>query len=483
MPTVNTASLREEFEACQAKFHRLCQQDKVSPECEVLFDGLLMLMRLMMTVLMEKTTRKGSKNSSLPSSRTSPDETATGKSGTRGKGPDAKIHDNAHTRKVTHTTVSAVTECSGCGRDIARVECSGHETRTRMDIVFEIRTEHVEAEIKTCPHCRAETRGAFPDNMPGPLQYGHGIIAFATHLLSAQMVPLRRVAQTLKALLGHSIAEATLLAWIWRLHEALAGWEAQATRQLLASPILHADETSIRIDKKNHWLHSYSAGDLTLSFCHPNRGCAAMDDLNIIPRYRGILIHDRWASYLSYDNCDHAFCGAHLLRDLQFIIDSNNHAWARSMKKLLKETTHKVGKSKRKKLTEQDHKTVRKRYRTILTKAKRELPEPPRRTSGKRGRVAKSDAENLHAAFTRYETEILRFARNPDVAFTNNRSERDIRMAKVKQKVSGCFRSPKYAAAYCRISSYLKSMGYKGYNPLTAIQIALMGNAEKMIGN
>ena len=229
--------------------------------------------------------------------------------------------------------MSAVTECSGCGRDIARVECAGHEKRTRMDLVFEIRTEHVEAEIKTCPDCHTETRGAFPDNMPGPLQYGHGIIAFAVHLLTAQMVPLRRVAQTLKALLEHSISEATLLAWIWRLHEALAAWEAQATRQLLASPILHADETSIRIDKKNHWLHSDSAGDLTLAFVHPNRGCAAMDQLNIIPRYRGILIHDRWASYLSYDKCDHALCVAHLLRNFQFIIDSNNHAWAKSIKK------------------------------------------------------------------------------------------------------------------------------------------------------
>ena len=266
MPTVNTASLREEFEAYQAKFRRLCEQGKVSQECEVLFDGLLMLMRLMLTVFMEKTTRKGSTNSSLPSSRTSPDETAAGKSGAKGKGPDQKIHDNAHTRKVTETTVSAVTECSGCGRDMARVECSGHEKRTRKDIVFEVRTEHVEAEIKTCPDCHTETRGTFPDDMPGPLQYGHGIIAFATHLLTAQMVPLRRVAQTMKALIGHSIAEATLLAWIWRLHEALAEWEQLATEQLLASPILHADETSIRIDGKNHWLHSYSAGDLTLSF-------------------------------------------------------------------------------------------------------------------------------------------------------------------------------------------------------------------------
>ena len=180
--------------------------------------------------------------------------------------------------------MSAVTECSDCGRDMARVECSGHEKRTRMDIVFNLRTEHVEAEIRICPDCHTETRGSFPNDMPGPLQYGHGTFAFTTHLLSAQMVPLRRVAQTMEARIGHGNAEATLLAWIWRLHEALAGREEHATSQLLASPILHADETSTRIDAKNHWLHSYSTGELTLSFRHPNRGRAAMDDLNIIPR-------------------------------------------------------------------------------------------------------------------------------------------------------------------------------------------------------
>lgn len=118
MPTVNKVSLREEFDACRERFHSLREQGKVSPECEVLFSGLLMLMQLMqlmLTVFMEKATRKGSRNSGLPSSQTPPDETATGRPGTKGKGPDPKVHDSASVRKVTETTVSAVTECSGCG--------------------------------------------------------------------------------------------------------------------------------------------------------------------------------------------------------------------------------------------------------------------------------------------------------------------------------------------------------------------------------
>ena len=124
---------------------------------------------------------------------------------------------------------------------------------------------------------------------------------------------------------------------------------------------------------------------------------------------------------------------------------------------------------------------LRRRYRTILTQAKRELPEIPPRADGQRGRIAKSDAHNLRERLKTYETEVLRFAEDPDVSFTNNRAERDLRMSKVKQKVSGCFRTGTCAHAWCRISSYLQSAAAQGYNPLVAIQIALAGNAANLI--
>ena len=151
------------------------------------------------------------------------------------------------------------------------------------------------------------------------------------------------------------------------------------------------------------------------------------------------------------------------------------------MGKRLLETCRKVREQDGKALDEPAFKAARKRYRTLLTQAKRELPDPPARLDGQRGRIARSDAENLHEALAKHETEVLRFARDPDVPFTNNRAERDIRMAKVKQKVSGCFRTVRHAQAHCRISSYLQSMACQSYNPLTAIQIALNGNAAAMI--
>jgi len=479
--TVNKASLRSEFGALKAHSKSLCADGKMGPEVRALVEALLALFQVLMAVVMEKNTPKGSDNSGLPSSRTEADETARPRPGSRGKGPKCRAAGDGPNRLVVEKRTAPVVECGTCGCGLEGVAPADRERRVLVDIVFETRETTVEAEIKTCPRCRTETRGAFPDDMPGPLQYGHGVVAFATHLLAAQMVPLRRTAQTLKALTGRTIAEATLLAWLMRLHEALADWEKAAIESLLAMPALHADETGLRIDRKNYWLHSLGAGDLTVKLVHRRRGRVAIDELGVIPRYGGVLVHDRWASYFAYGNCDHALCGAHLLRDLQFVEDAHGHAWARRMAGLLGETCRKVRGLDAKALGEKDFKAVRKRYRTILTQAKKELPKAPERLDGKRGRVARSDAENLHEALVKHEVAALRFARDPDVPFTNNRAERDIRMAKVKQKISGCFRTLRQAEAHCRISSYLQSMALQGYNPLTAIQIALNGNAANMI--
>jgi len=152
------------------------------------------------------------------------------------------------------------------------------------------------------------------------------------------------------------------------------------------------------------------------------------------------------------------------------------YGWARNMKRLLQESCAKVSRSDEKRLSDQALANLRKRYRNILTRGEKELPPIPPKPSGKRGKLAKSDAHNLHERLRTYESAVLLFAEDPYVYFTNNQAERDLRMAKVKQKVSGCFRTEIYAHAYCRISSYLQTMANKGYNPLIAIQMALAGD-------
>jgi transposase-like protein len=312
-------------------------------------------------------------------------------------------------------------------------------------------------------------------DLSGPLQYGAGIKAYVLNLLVAQMLSLKRAQQSIRTLIGTIISEATILKYVMQLHHALADWEQAAIEQLLDMPAMHVDETSLRVDRKNHWIHVYCAGDITCKFLHPKRGKEAIEAIGVIPRYGGVVIHDCWASYLAYDHCGHGLCGSHLLRELVFVIDANGYAWATNMKRLLQETCAKVSKRKRKKLTKTEYTNLQTRFRNSLTRGEKELPPVPPRQNGKRGRIAKSDAHNLWERLKQYEEAVLLFARVSHVSFTNNRAERDLRMSKVKQKVSGCFRTSRYAEAYCRISSYLQTMANQGYNPLVAIQMALSG--------
>ena len=377
-----------------------------------------------------------------------------------------------------------VDACQRCGEDLTDAACTGRERRTLIDIVFEKVVRHVDAQIKHCARCHTETRACFPHQMPGPLQYGPGIKAYVVHLLIAQMLSLKRVTQSMHALIGQH----PLRGHAPRLrrtapsragpvgeprHRAPARLTGDARRRDLVArgPQESLDSCLQRRDT------------FTVKCLHPKRGCEAIEAIGILPRYTGVAVHDCWASYLSYAHCDHALCGAHLLRELTFIVDAHDYAWAKRMKRLLLGACHQVSKRDDKMLSASEYKALQKRYRTILTQGARELPThptSPKRPARQSGQIR--CPQSVGADARSYETAVLRFAKHPDVAFTNNRAERDLRMAKVKQKVSGCFRTRKYAQAYCRISSYLQSMANQGYNPLVAIQIALAGRALDNMG-
>jgi len=474
MGTVNKIRVREEVDLLKQEFEQLCSDGKVSPETRVLVNSLLVVVELILSIFLEKTTRKGNRNSSIPSSQTEKDETATNHCTTTGKGKQVNGC-VGNTRVKESVTTAQVEVCDICGMVLDTVACLGHERRTKIDIVFEKVVEHIDAEIKQCPNCEATVKGRFPDDMPGKLQYGNGLKAFAIHLVISQMVALNRVQKQIAAMIGSVISEASLLKFVLRLYQSLEAWESKAIDRLLQAPSMHVDETSFRVEGKNHWIHVYSSGGTTLKVLHRKRGKEAIEGLNIIPRYGGVIIHDCWASYLSYDHCGHGLCGSHLLRELTFVVDSNQYRWARNLKKVLQQTCRTVAQRPEKCLTEQEYANLQKRYRNILTRGSKELPKIPLKPKGKRGRIAKSDAHNLWERLKKHEAAVLLFAKEPHVPFTNNRAERDLRMAKVKQKISGCFRRKQYAQAYCRISSYLQTMASQGTNPLVAIQMALAG--------
>ena len=482
MASLDKTSVRTEVGRLKIDFEKLCADGKITAESKALMMSMFMIVELILSIFLEKTTKKDNKNSSIPSSQTGKDESSLGHQGSNGKGKKETDTLAKNTRVHEQVTVSTVNTCDVCAEDLTGVPCTQHERRTKIDIIFEKVVEHVDAEIKQCPACKATVKGKFPAAMHGPLQYGDGLKAFVINLLVCQMVSLNRVQKLVHSMIGEVIAESTLLKFVLRLYQALEAWELDAIEQLLKAPAINVDETSLRVDKLNHWLHVYSAGDITLKLLHRKRGKAAIGAIDIIPRYGGVIIHDCWASYLSYLHCGHGLCGSHLLRELTFIFESNSYVWARNMKRLLQETCVKVSKSEDKKLGDKDLANLQKRYRAILTRGAKELPVIPPKPSGKRGKLAKSAAHNLLERFQAHEASVLLFAKDPHVSFTNNRAERDLRMSKVKQKVSGCFRTEIYALAYCRISSYLQTMANKGYNPLVAVQLALAGELDSMRG-
>lgn len=477
MASINKQSVREEFDKLKNSFDGLVKSGKVTPESKMLFDSLFLLVGIIMSIFMEKITRKDSNNSSIPPSQTKQDETTDNElKNKQGKNKkDHHITQIENIRTVEIVTPMVVSNCNNCGADLTETACSCVERRTKIDIVFEKVVEHVDAEVKECPQCNHLNKAEFPKDMHGPLQYGNGVKAFVVQLLVTQMISLNRAAAMVYQLIGQTISEATMLSFIMRVYLALEDWEIDTKQQLLNTAVINTDETSLRVNKKNYWIHVYSAGDITLKLLHEKRGKEAIKDFGIIAKYGGIIVHDCWASYLSYRHIEHGLCGSHILRELQFLIDANNYRFAKNMRRLLQLACKMVSQSKDKCLDANSYAKLDKLYKQILVNGSKELPAIPEKTTSNRGKVAKSDAHNLWERLDRYNDAVLLFAKNPAVPFTNNRAERDLRMAKVKQKVSGCFRTEKYAKVYCRVSSYLQTMNSKGVNPLVAISMALNG--------
>ena len=286
MAYVNKQSLRTEFDALKHQFEELSAVGKVTPESGALFKALLMLFELMVAVFLEKATKKDHKNSSLPSSQVDKDETSLS-ANPSGKGLKQNTDRFANSRTVETVEISTVDCCETCGEDLHHQPPKAYERRTKIDLVFEKVVQHRDAEIKTCPTCQSTTKGDFPADLTSPLQYGLGIKAYILELVIAQMVSLNRVQKLLQTLLGSVLSQATLLKYILQLDQALIDWEQRSIAQLLAAPVLNVDETSMRVDKSNYWVHVYSTGTTTVKFLHRSRGGEAIDEIDIIPALRG----------------------------------------------------------------------------------------------------------------------------------------------------------------------------------------------------
>jgi transposase len=377
-----------------------------------------------------------------------------------------------------HIERHAATACPHCAADLHEVEPYEVERRQVFDVPpvrVEV-TEH-QAEVKRCPRCGGQVKGCFPVEVTQPVQYGSRLKAQAVYLTTYQLLPLARTCQLFEDFYGHAPAEALVL-------EAQAACQAhiQPTldsikQGLLASPVVHCDESGVRVEGRLNWLHTVGTEQLTYYAIHPKRGRVGMQAIGILPHFRGRAMHDHWSSYLTFALCQHAFCNAHHLRELRFIVEQYAQPWAQDMAQLLLDIKVEV------EAASPDHRALppariasyERRYDEILRQGFEANPLPDHPPPRKRGRKKQSPARNLLDRLRQHQAETLAFMYDFRVPFDNNLAERDLRMVKLKVKISGTFRTRLGADTFCAIRSYLSTVRKHGCNAIQALHDAFLG--------
>lgn len=358
--------------------------------------------------------------------------------------------------------------CGACpGRSLRQEPVLGHEKRQVFELPqkpLEV-TEH-QAEIKRCPVSGRLVTAAFPDGVTSPAQYGPRFRAQMVYFNDQQFIPYQRLTQICEDLYGQPLSEATVVAANQRTYDHLEPFEQRVKELLPLAPVNNCDESGLRVNKQPHWLHVVSNPELTFYGVHPKRGTEAMNDFDILPHCTNWLIHDHWKPYFTYHKSLHALCNEHHLRELKFVAEQLHEAWAEEMSRFLLDC---LARSKTQgPLTERQFKQVRDQYHAILNKGRQVHPRPT-------SRGAQSKAANLLQRLEDFDWNVLAFTVFEEVPFTNNGAERDIRMEKVRQKISGCFRTLHGARVFARIRSYISTCRKQGRNILDELQNAIQG--------
>ncbi len=372
--------------------------------------------------------------------------------------------------------------CAACQAALDGVAATGYTRRQVVDLPpLRLEVSEHRAEEKLCPRCRHTTTGAFPAEVTTTVQYGAGIKALAVYLLTYHLLPYDRTSALLGDLFGHAPAKGTLQTAVETCADGLVGVEERIKDALRQVDVLHNDETGVRIQGRLQWVHVASTPWLTHDAAHPKRGSDAMTDIGILPDFHGISVHDGLTAYRQFD-CAHALCNAHHLRELTAIEEHDKQPWATRMKGLLLEIKEHVDTARDQGATGIDDAVGAAfvaRYQAIVTAGYAANPPPapePDTAPKKRGRPKQSKARNLLDRLRTNERAVLTFMTDWRVPFDNNQAERDLRMIKVQQKVSGCFRSPTGAIVFCRLRGYLSTLKKQGQAVLPALQSVFAGH-------
>ena len=458
-----------------AKVERtLSKEKKISSELRALIQLLLIVVKL----LINRLSLNSRNSSKAPSTEPNRVRGRHRKSEGERKPGGQPGHKGVQLKPVSDPEIIETIDIDRKSLPCGKYTHVGYEKRQVIDIVVSRQVTEYRAEIiKDQKGTKYVAR--FPQGVNRPVQYGTGLKAKAVYMSQQQLVPYERIEEYFRSQCGISVSPGSLFNFNKEAFEKLERFEKICRKKLRKAEVLHNDETGINVNGKLLWLHSASDTKWTLFFPHERRGATAMKAMKILPYLKGISVHDHWKAYFRF-SCEHALCNAHLLRELTRAWEQDRQQWGRSMKRLLLKIKKSVDEAGGK-LSEEKAQIFHKKYRGLIYRAHAQCPVPKSHGPPKRGRPKKNKARNLLDRLDKYQTEVLRFMTDERVPFTNNLAERDLRMTKVQQKISGCFRSIEGARIFCRVRGYLSTCRKQGIQPTDALRLVFAGKSPLLL--
>lgn len=443
-------------------------------------------------VALEAEAAKNSGNSSMPPSRDPAAERARqaderaekkrraagGAARAKGKQRGSQGHTLSMTDDPDEVVEHAPASCGRCAASLSDAEVTKTVRRQVIEIPqpVAVTTEH-QAQTRRCAGCGTCTTAAFPAGVRAPVSYGPRVHALVVYLLARQHLPVERTAEAMADLFGVRLSTGTVDAMYQRAGDRLRGFITALAVWLATLPVLHADETTDRIGTTTCWMHVLSTGAFTLIHASVTRGRGAIDEVGVLPTYRGVIVHDRLAMYFALKRAKHGICGAHLLRDLAAVAQVRaQRDWSSALAELLVEINsacHRAREQGHTALAPTHQRAFAVRYDDLVAAGIAANPEP---ASGRKRDRLEAGSYNLAVAFRDRRADILRFMRNLEVGFTNNQAERDLRPVKIHRKISSCFKSPAGATRFANVRSYLSTTRKHDVGALDALTRLFAGN-------
>lgn len=448
---------------------------------------ILILTLLARLEALESKVNKNSSNSSKPPSSDGLAKKTSSLRESSGKAPGGQAGRKGSTLRQALQPTQSIDhplprQCDRCHHELAAQGAFVAERRQVFDVpvaTFDV-VEHRTLSVRcTCGQLHTS---AFPARVTEPVQYGPNVRALAVHLTQGQMLPYARAAELIRDVYGLAISPGTLVAWVGEASTALQGTADLIAQHLRDAALVNADESGLRVAGKLHWLHIAANDTLTWYGLHAKRGMDAITEHGILPNRLGVLVHDCWAPYWKLGGATHALCNAHLLRELLYVKELTGHQWPQDMTDFLLSANQLCWAARRTgiQFNEDDIGAFRTLYDAIVDAGDALHPEVEQ-PIWKGGRAKQSVPFNLLRRFRKHADAILLFIRDLDVPFTNNVAERAVRMPKVKQKISGCFRTVEGADNFCVIRSCLDTLRKQGHGMLEVLQRAFAGNPIQLV--